>query len=153
MTFNFLKPFALTSLALLFVSIHTHAQITVSGYNHVALSVKNLQESTTFYRDVMGLESVSVPDNLKEIRSWFRVGEGSQLHLLAGRASEVTNNGLFASHVSVTIPDADASLQFLEKHNISYTLRERFDGIRQIFIHDPDGYCIELNEAQKTDKP
>ncbi|MCB0645269.1 MAG: VOC family protein [Saprospiraceae bacterium] len=136
------------AISILFVS-SLRAQIEISNYNHVALAVKDIQKSTAFYKDIIGLQSVEVPDNLREIRSWFSVGATGQLHLLAGRAEAVTNNGLFGSHFSVTITDADKALKHLEKHDISYTMRERFDGIRQIFLQDPDGYFIELNESSK----
>ncbi|MCY7357688.1 MAG: VOC family protein [Rudanella sp.] len=53
----------------------------------MALHVKDIQTSTQFYRDVVGLKQLSVPDNLKAIRSWFDLNDGQQIHLMANRAS------------------------------------------------------------------
>ena len=41
------------------------AQIPTTGYNHVALAVKDISESAKFYREVVGLTPTEVPDNLK----------------------------------------------------------------------------------------
>ena len=45
----------------------TDAKIEVVKHNHVALHVKDIAASTKFYKEVMGLEPVAVPDSLKAI--------------------------------------------------------------------------------------
>lgn len=122
------------------------AQITVTGFNHLALWVKDIEASTAFYRDILGLEPIEVPDDLKAIRSWFRFGGGQDLHLLAGRTEVVSDNGRNSSHYSLTISDADEVEAFLIKKGLAYHRQQRFDGAWQIYISDPDGYVIELNE-------
>jgi catechol 2,3-dioxygenase-like lactoylglutathione lyase family enzyme len=123
-------------------------RIPVSGYNHVGLFVQDIQKSARFYREIVGLEPVEVPDNLKAIRSWFKIGPGQQLHLLAGRTEPVTNNDKNSAHVSWTIPNADPVEEYLKSKGIPYTRQLRFDGIGQIYITDPDGYVIELTEGK-----
>lgn len=129
------------------------AQISVSGYNHVALSVKDLDASARFYRDVMGLTPVAVPENLRAIRAWFRIGPGQELHLLAGRGNPVANNGPNGAHFSLTIPDADDAEALLKAEGLKYLRQQRFDGAWQIFLSDPDGYFIELNEPKPEWRP
>lgn len=124
------------------------AQITVTGYNHVALSVKDIEASARFYREIIGLEPVDVPEHLKAIRSWFRIAPGQELHLLAGRTFPVTNNDPNAAHFSLTIPDADPVEAYLKNKGLPYLRQQRFDGAWQIYITDPDGYFIELNEPK-----
>jgi len=125
------------------------AQITITGYNHVALAVKDIQESAKFYGEFLGLEKIEVPEHLKAIRSWFKIAPGQELHLLAGRTFPVTNNDPNLAHFSLTIPDADPVEAYLKEKNYPYLRQKRFDGASQIYIADPDGYFIELNEPKR----
>lgn len=125
------------------------AQIAISGYNHVALSVKDIEVSARFYREVVGLEPVAVPDNLKAIRAWFRIAPGQELHLLAGRADSVSNNDRNGAHFALSIADANPVEEYLKVKAWPYHRQQRFDGAWQIYITDPDGYVIELNEPKR----
>lgn len=117
--------------------------------NHLALQVKDIQASAKFYREILGLQPVPVPDDLKAIRAWFKIGEGQQIHLLAGRTEPVVNdrNG---SHFAVFVENIDQTEAFLKKRNITYHLQVRFDGVKQIYFADPDGYLIECNQLNPT---
>ena len=125
------------------------AQITITGYNHVALAVSNIDSSAYFYREIIGLEPVPVPENLKAIRSWFKIAPGQELHLLAGRTLPVANNDKHGAHFSFSIPDADPVEAYLKAKGIPYIRQQRFDKPWQVNITDPDGYVIELNEPKK----
>ena len=132
-----------------FILLHNlSAQIQVTGYNHVALAVKNIEESARFYREVIGLEPVEVPEHLKAIRAWFKIAPGQELHLLAGRTFPVTNNDPNLAHFSWTVADADPIEAYLKTQKLPYLRQQRFDGAWQIYIADPDGYYIELNEPK-----
>jgi lactoylglutathione lyase len=122
-------------------------QIQITGINHVALAVEDIRASTVFYRDIIGLQVLPVPEELKGIRSWFQIAPGQELHLLTGRRSPVDHdkNG---SHFSLTIPDADPVEEYLNLKGITYHRQQRFDSAWQIYISDPDGYVIELNEPK-----
>ena len=126
----------------------TDAKIEVVKHNHVALHVKDIAASTKFYRDVMGLEPVAVPDSLKAIRSWFKLGTDQQIHLLAGRDFDVKNdrNG---SHFALIVTSITAAEKYLTQHKMSFHKQVRFDGAVQIYVSDPDGYLIELNEVKR----
>lgn len=124
------------------------AQIPINGYNHVALAVKDIEVSARFYREVVGLEPLAVPENMKAIRSWFKIAPGQELHLLAGRTDPVTNNDRNGAHFSWTIADADPIEAYLKQKGLPYIRQQRFDGAWQIYITDPDGYVIELNEPK-----
>jgi lactoylglutathione lyase len=126
-----------------------HAQINILGYNHVALAVANIDSSAAFYRDIVGLEPLAVPDHLKAIRAWFKIVPGQELHLLAGRGTPVSNNDRNGAHFALTIPDADPVEDYLKAKGIAYHRQQRFDKAWQIYITDPDGYVIELNEPKR----
>jgi lactoylglutathione lyase len=127
----------------------TTAQVTILGYNHVALSVSNIDSSAWFYREILGLEPIAVPEELKAIRAWFKIVPGQELHLLAGREQIVTNNNRNGAHFALTIPDADPVEAYLKTKKIPYHRQQRFDKAWQIYITDLDGYVIELNEPKK----
>lgn len=133
-----------------FAQTQKPSAITILGYNHVGLYVKDLQASAKFYREIIGLKPVDVPDNLVAIRRWFQITPDQQLHLLLGRNEPVTNNDKNGGHFSLTIPkdSADAIEAFLKEKGLPYVRQKRFDGAYQIYVTDPDGYVIELNEPK-----
>jgi catechol 2,3-dioxygenase-like lactoylglutathione lyase family enzyme len=106
----------------------TTSKLGYTGWNHMALQVQDIEASKTFYREIIGLKPVAVPDNLKAIRGWFDAGNGQMIHLLAGRMTPVVND------------------KFLTGKNIKFHKQVRFDGVTQIYFADPDGYLIELNQ-------
>ncbi len=140
-----------TAFCLVFAlfSSKSRAQVPTEGFNHVALSVKNLETSRKFYADVFGFEPIAVPFGFGEIRAWFRVADGQELHLLADRKELVTNMDKDASHFSFSIRSADAVEAILKEKGLAYHRQKRRDGAFQIYISDPDGYVIELNEPKK----
>lgn len=125
--------------------------ITILSYNHVGLAVKDLKTSVAFYREIIGLSPLDVPDNLLAIRRWFKIAPGQELHLLLGRENAVTNNDKNSAHFSLSIPtnSADEIEAYLKEKNVVYHRQKRFDGAFQIYVTDPDGYVIELNEPKK----
>lgn len=125
------------------------AKIEVVKHNHIALQVKDIKISTQFYKEVLGLESIEVPDTLKAIRSWFKLSTDQQIHLLAGLDHKVMNdrNG---SHFALFVKSIDNTETYLKKNNIPYHAQVRFDGAKQIYVADPDGYLIEFNQVKPT---
>ena len=131
--------------------VKTTKGITILSYNHVGLAVKDLKVSVAFYREIIGLSPLEVPDNMLAIRRWFRVAPGQELHLLLGRENPGANNDKNGAHFSLSIPtnSADEIEAFLKEKNVPYHRQKRFDGAYQIYVTDPDGYVIELNEPKK----
>jgi catechol 2,3-dioxygenase-like lactoylglutathione lyase family enzyme len=136
--------FILTFLPL-FAKAQTAEKIDVVSFNHIALNVRDIPTSAKFYGDTLGLLTFEVPDSLKKVRAWFQLGNGQMIHLLSGRTAPVANdrNG---SHFSLFVKSMDETLTFLKKNKMPYHLQVRFGGVKQIYIADPDGYLIELNE-------
>lgn len=129
----------------LIMTAQTTDKIDVVSFNHIALHVKDIPTSAKFYGDTLGLATIEIPDSLKKVRAWFQLGNGQMIHLLAGRTTPIVNdrNG---SHFSLFIKSIDETLVFLKKNKMPYHLQVRFGGVKQIYIADPDGYLIELNE-------
>lgn len=136
-------------LPLLFIAQLAVAQdnLGVVGHNHLALHVKDIPTSAAFFRDVLGLKPIPVPENLKAIRSWFDLGNGQQVHLMAGRTEAIIHDKN-ASHIALFVGNIDKSEAFLKSKNITFHKQTRFDGVVQLYFADPDGYLWELNQGK-----
>ncbi|QHT68850.1 glyoxalase [Rhodocytophaga rosea] len=136
-------------LMLIFSSVVTFGQdkLGFAGHNHVGLHVADIGKSTAFYRDIIGLRPIPVPDDLKAIRSWFDIGNGQQIHLLAGRTEKIYHdrNG---GHIAFFVESITQAETFLTKYKIQFHKQTRFDKVVQIYFSDPDGYLIEINERK-----
>ena len=122
-------------------------------FNHVALSVKDVNISSGFYESVFGLQEIANRTEVDGIR-WLSLGEGKELHLISTLKEDVKTNR--AVHFALTTADFDSFITRLDGMNIKYSdfsgtpgkINIRADGIRQIFLQDPDGYWIEINQAE-----
>ena len=120
------------------------------SFNHIALSVKNVDDSVTFYQNVLKLKEIKNTASDSKTR-WMSLNEGRQLHLIPRPKLEVKTNK--AVHFALTTANLDAFLNHLEELHIDYTDWKdtpqkdyiRKDGIRQFYFQDPDAYWIEIN--------
>ncbi len=120
-------------------------------FNHLALSVTDVDKSVAFYQKVLQLEEIENTASSSETR-WFSLNEGKQLHLIPRPDFLICVNK--AVHLALATPDVAAFVRHLETLNIVWCdwrdtpTRDyiRKDGIRQVYFQDPDGYWIEVNE-------
>ncbi len=124
------------------------------NFNHLALSVKNLDESATFYAAVLELPEITNKTKMEGIR-WFSFGEGKELHLISFLKEPVNINK--AVHFALNTSNFDAFVKKLETNKIPYSdwpgtpnkINIRADGVKQIFFQDPNGYWIEVNSVDQ----
>lgn len=137
-------------LTVMFSTVNAQEKIA-PVFNHLAISVKNLPDVTAFYKDVLLLEQIEEP--FKEGRhSWFSLGPGISLHLIAD-AEEVKEHPR-NNHLCVSISSMDAFVDHLENIEEPYysskgtpqTRQTRPDGVQQIYVVDPEGHWIEIND-------
>jgi len=128
------------------------AQPVAFTFNHVALAVKDLEKSADFYMNVLRLSEITNRTENPE-RRWLSLGEDKELHLILDTKRKLhTNIGV---HMALTTPDFDAFFKIVKESNVQYydwtgapgKMSTRADGIRQIYIQDPDGYWIEINSV------
>ncbi len=122
-------------------------------YDHTALHVADLDRSVRFYEDVFGAPEIATPGDPAVIR-WLSLGGDDQLHLIAfdGDVPPTTK----AVHLAVAVTDLDAFVAHLDALGMAYsdwpgapaTISVRGDGVRQVYVQDPDGYWIEVNTAR-----
>ena len=118
--------------------------------NHIALSVKDVNQSVAFYQKVFHLKEIENTASNSKTR-WLSLNEGKQLHLIPRPELEVKVNK--AVHFALATPNVTDFIKHLEALNIEYsdwkdTLKKdyvRDDGIQQIYFQDPNGYWIEVN--------
>lgn len=127
------------------------AQKAKARLNHIAIYVVNLETSTRFYRDIIGLDTIPEPFHDGK-HSWFSVGPQSHLHVISGAEKATTHNK--NSHLCFSVPSVEEFIKGLDKHKIEYenwagekkSVTLRVDGVKQIWFKDPDGYWIEIND-------
>lgn len=122
--------------------------------NHIAIYVVDLQVSTVFYRDIVGLDTI--PEPFHDGRhTWFSIGPKSHLHVISGAAAPVPHDK--NAHLCFTVSSVDAFTKILQSKKIEYenwageknAITNRVDGVKQIWFKDPDGYWIEINDARE----
>jgi len=119
--------------------------------DHIALYVKDLNKSAAFYKDVMQLEVIPEPfHDGKHV--WFRTGEHSQLHIIQGAAAVYDHD--INTHIAYHVNDLKVFTEHLDKLNVKYgnwkgdskSPQLRPDGVKQVYLQDPDNFWIEVND-------
>ncbi|PPK95820.1 catechol 2,3-dioxygenase-like lactoylglutathione lyase family enzyme [Nonlabens xylanidelens] len=121
-------------------------------FNHIALSVTDVDTSVAFYQKVLQLEEIKNTASDSKTR-WLSLNEGRQLHLIPRPDFQIKINK--AVHFALTTTDLDSFINTLKELDVEYSdwLNTpnkdyiRKDGIRQVYFQDPDGYWIEISEA------
>ena len=149
-----MKKISLFIIAVLFITL-VHAQDSSAfkfSFNHLALSVKDVNRAADFYKNVLHLQEITNRTKMDGIR-WFSFGEGKELHLISILKEDFKINK--AIHLALSTPNFDAFIKNLDNHKIEYsdwpgalhTINKRADGVKQIYFQDPDGYWIEVNSV------
>lgn len=136
-------------------SAMTNAQDTVNyrfSFNHLALSVKDVNRSADFYTSVLHLKEI-VNRTKKEGIRWMSMGEGNELHLISTTPGEVKITK--AVHLALTTPRFNDFIKELQQKKIAFSdwpgepgkITVRPDNVLQIYLQDPDGYWIEVNSV------
>jgi glyoxylase I family protein len=125
--------------------------------HHISLVSRNLEASSAFYREVLGLSEVKRPD-FPIAGRWFRSGT-VEVHLID------TPDGTFRPirqidqndvHFAVRVPDFEAEISRLKQLGFREEEDDGGDrllrinrhgkaGYPQVYIIDPDNHVIEIN--------
>lgn len=132
----------------------------IEAIHHVSLPVHDLERSTRFYREILGLRQIERPP-FGFPGAWFAVGATQQLHLIVHEGATFRGEQAINSrdgHFAVRVPSFRGAVEFLK----SKGYREDADpmellsvriqphavaGFPQIYILDPDRHVIEINAA------
>ena len=124
------------------------------AFDHAGVQVRDLEKSASFYR-ALGLHRIDDPfkDN---VHIWLSLGGDQALHLLAGEPPAAGPRAMDV-HLALRVRSIDDIVTTLNRLNVPYfnskqvpqTMTTRADGVRQIYLQDPDGYWLEINDAAR----
>lgn len=145
------RIFFLFCLGLL--SFPAFAQQFELKYHHTALLVSDLDKSADFYGGVLQLKEIEVPYSNPVLR-WFSLGEDLQLHLIQDTMEGIKLHK--AIHIALNVSNFDAFVNYLEENKVPYSdwlgeagkVAIRGDGVKQVYVQDPDAHWIEINDAE-----
>ncbi|AOW19184.1 VOC family protein [Urechidicola croceus] len=141
-------------IVLIVISINTFSQSFEFTNSHTALHVKDVNLSAKFYNEIMWLPEMETPKGIPETIRWFYLNDNSQVHLIQSNELVKIPKGI---HLSFATKHLDGFIKHLIKFNIPFenwygeksTTNTRGDNVKQIYIQDPDGYWIEINDDLK----
>nr|MBI1231492.1 VOC family protein [Cytophagales bacterium] len=139
-------------ITLIFASISMNAK-SQTKINHVAVYAKDLKASGEFYGKIVGLQEIEEP--FKDgLHIWYDMGMGTSLHVIARETPWQEPTIMKDNHLCFSVADLDGFIENLTKNAIPFEdargnvaqVNIRPDGIRQIYIRDPSGYWLEIND-------
>jgi lactoylglutathione lyase len=123
--------------------------------NHTAIFVKDIKTTKAFYEGILGLDTIPEPfHDGKHV--WYSMGfPGVSMHVIQGATDkkEYFKN----QHTCFSLESVEAFTKVLERNKIPFedvagkrnSITTRVDGVKQIWLQDPDGYWIEVNDAKQ----
>jgi catechol 2,3-dioxygenase-like lactoylglutathione lyase family enzyme len=116
--------------------------IQVERTDFVSVSVTDLERSTRFYEEALGLERV--PGN----GAWpeFELGENLSLYLMDPTNIGSSFQGPHTAHIALRVPDVAETRQELEVRGVEFEGEILDTGVcHMAFFHDPDGNSLMLH--------
>lgn len=125
----------------------------VLKFVHTSITVKNMDESVKFYRDIMGMELLrrrEIPENNAEIAFLQDSQGGDTLELTWWKNKSDWTSGDELDHLAFSVPDMNEAMMRFKNAGVKivkepYSLQG--SKTRIAFIEDPNGIWIELIEA------
>lgn len=136
-----------------FLFAQTAASRPKAVLNHVAIYVVDLEKTRSFYSGVFQLDTIPEPfhDNR---HIWYSIAPGVALHVIQG--ADTPKEYFLNNHICFSVPKTELFVGILQSRKIPYynskgvlgEITNRIDGVKQIWVKDPDGYWIEVNDAK-----
>lgn len=122
--------------------------------DHYSMIVEDLSITGDFYQEVLGLKDIPHPSKAEGFR-WFSIDGRSQLHLI--QKNEVAKEKNKSVHLCLSTTDLPYYISYLNKKEIPFwdwsgtmgAVSNREDGVQQIYLQDPEGNWVEINNAGK----
>jgi catechol 2,3-dioxygenase-like lactoylglutathione lyase family enzyme len=118
----------------------------VTRFHHVSVNTAGapLEEMIAFYGSVFGLADLDRPEIAGVPGHWHGVGD-QELHLV-GAPPSAAGIDPTGNHFCMAVDDLDAAIAELESLGIDYKRAVQGAGTVQIWITDPAGNTIELQQ-------
>ncbi len=148
---------------------------TPSAISHIAICVRDLDRSLTFYRDLIGCDVIK--DEMQDTSTgglphvyadqhaqrrlvYLRCGTAPHTPIVVMTAhpgdavsgAPILLDQVGISHFSFTVPDVKAALDRLLDHGVETcgpvdAFKSADGSIRTVFVRDPDGMLVQLDEG------
>lgn len=133
-------------------------KLELSVLSHVTLNVTDIEKSMAFYEGFLGLERLfcdELPHGMGYC-SGLRTQAGVSIELLQlagpdGHPNTV-NTADQCSRLVFSVADFDATKGILAQEGIVEINEMELDGIKMLFIQDPDGRTIEITQFPNNNK-
>lgn len=148
----------------------------ILGIHHTALSIKDMEKSLAFYRDLLGLEVLfdtswgkgsELADKILRVKDtsarqvMLKVGN-AYLELFEFHSPEIApmaedrpvcDRGI--THIALDVKDVDAEYERLSEAGMLFHCEPVNLGatVRTTYARDPDGNVLELQEVLSSDAP
>jgi len=110
--------------------------------DHITIATDDLEATSAFYRDVLGLEMGPRPA-FPFAGAWLYADGRPIVHLKAPGVQGRSDAAL--DHVAFYTEDFSSFIARLDRMHLSYNLQVLPDGsLRQCFIRDPNGVRLEI---------
>jgi glyoxylase I family protein len=128
--------------------------VKTCGFSHVAINITDVDKSRDFYEKVIGLKKIPRPE-IKIPGEWYGIGD-NQLHLIGGKRRDHDGIDPTGPHMAIQVEDLEETKKTLSELGIPFldaaAMRmqlppeaQRLTG-RQIWVRDPDGNVLELQQ-------
>jgi lactoylglutathione lyase len=121
---------------------------------HTSITVKDIEESIQFYRDVVGLELLSrreIPENKAEIAFLGDKQTDSRIELTYWKEKKDWNEGDELDHIAFAVIDMEKAMKLFKKLNVEIPMEPyslQGSTTRIAFIKDPNGIWLEIIERK-----
>lgn len=121
-------------------------------YDHFSFIVKDLDKVGDFYANILNLEEIPHPSATSGFR-WFKINGDTQLHLIGKDSVAMEHNK--SVHLCLATQHLDDFIKHLDDLHIPFwdwpgkesAVTDRADGVKQIYIKDPENNWVEINTA------
>ena len=120
-----------------------------TGFNHVSIHARDLEESTRFYTEVFGMQKIPTYNFAFPVQ-YLRLGD-LQLHLFQREAEAPPYH-----HIALDVDDFEAAYERARELGIQDAsaffsdIYELPDGSVQMYIRDPAGNLVEIDWPDVT---
>ena len=138
-------------------------RMRLTGLHHLTAIVRDLDRTTAFYRDVLGLALVrqGASDDDPDARHfWFAAGEPEAGQLISFLEYPAMPPGTVGAgsvqHFALTVESAEEQVawrDYLRSRGVDCTDVFARGGFRSIYLRDPDGHIVEIATRGPGDAP